>query len=127
MENHNSLVIRLKLPRRKTENLNPKEGKEMLQKVVFSVTKAGKSESKLKGVGYIDGTSLYIPAISKNGNAYIRVFEDCIKSKVETEYSGVHTEYHKIQLEVLNGQHSGSTSYEEKEVLVTYFIWFKLI
>lgn len=99
----------------------------MLQKVVFSVTKAGKSESKLKGVGFIDDTSLYIPAISKNGNAYIRVFEDCIKGNIEAEYSTTHTEYHTIQLEVLNGQHSGSTSYEEKEILITYFIWFKLI
>lgn len=45
-----------------------------MNKVVFSVSKAGRSESKVSGVGYIDDKSLYIPSISKKGNALI-----CIK------------------------------------------------
>ncbi len=51
-----------------------------MNKVVFSVSKAGKSESKVSGVGYIDDKNLYIPSLSKKGTPYIKVFEDCMQS-----------------------------------------------
>ena len=41
-----------------------------MNKVVFSVSKAGRSESKVSGVGYIDDKSLYIPSISKKYDLY---------------------------------------------------------
>ncbi len=50
-----------------------------MKKVVFSVTKLGSQQVKTTGVGYISDTDLIIPAISKNGKAYVRVFENCIK------------------------------------------------
>jgi len=43
-----------------------------MNKVVFSVSKAGRSQSKLSGVGYIDGQSLYIPAVSKKAPHTLR-------------------------------------------------------
>ena len=60
-----------------------------MNKVVFSVSKAGRSESKVSGVGYIDDKNLYIPSISKKGTAYIKVFEDCIKRKITDRKSVV--------------------------------------
>ena len=50
-----------------------------MKKVVFSVIKAGKNENRMSGSGYITETDLLIPAISKNGKPYIRVFEDCLR------------------------------------------------
>ena len=50
-----------------------------MKKVVFSVIRAGKSSNRLSGIGYITDKDLLIPAISKNGKAYIRIFEDCIR------------------------------------------------
>ena len=45
-----------------------------MNKVVFSVTKAGKNSNRVSGVGYITDEDLLIPMISKNGKAYIRIF-----------------------------------------------------
>ena len=50
-----------------------------MKKVAFSVIKAGRNENRMSGVGYITDTDLLVPAISKKGKAYIRVFEDCIR------------------------------------------------
>ena len=36
-----------------------------MNKVVFTVSQAGKSQSKVSGVGYIDDKNLYIPRLSK--------------------------------------------------------------
>ena len=99
-----------------------------MQKVVFSVSKAGRSQSKLSGVGYIDGQSLYIPAFSKKGNAYIKVFEDCIKRPVtEGEYSTTYYEFHTVEFEVMNASKTYKVGIETREISVTYFIWFKII
>lgn len=99
-----------------------------MNKVVFSVSKAGRSESKMSGVGYIDDKNLYIPSISKNGKPYIRVFEDCIKSPVtEGQYSTTHYEYHTVEFEVTNASKTDKVGIETREICITYFIWFKLI
>ena len=97
-----------------------------MQKVVFSVRKAGRKE-KETGVGYIDETDLCIPKLSKNGNPYIRVFEDCIKHPItEGEYSTTFYEFHTIEYEVITSSGS-STGFDTRQICVTYYIWFKLI
>lgn len=53
-----------------------------MKKVFFSVVKAGRNEQRISGVGYITDEDLLVPAISRNGKAYIRVFEDCIPATV---------------------------------------------
>lgn len=99
-----------------------------MNKVVFSVSKAGRSQSKLSGVGYIDGQSLYIPAVSKKGTAYIKVFEDCIKRPItEGEYSTTYYEFHTVEFEVMNASKTDKVGIETREICVTYFIWFKII
>ncbi len=99
-----------------------------MQKVVFSVSKAGRSESKVSGIGYIDNKSLYIPSLSKKGNPYIKVFEDCIKRPItEGEYSATYYEFHTIEFEVMNASKTDKVGIETREICVTYFIWFKII
>lgn len=100
-----------------------------MKKVVFSVIKGGKSENKLTGVGYITDTELLVPAISRNGKPYIRVFEDAIErckplSGKTDEFKGTITEYHNIDVEKFTSS-GASTGYETKEVEITYYIWFK--
>lgn len=68
-----------------------------MTKVIYSVTKLGKFENKISGVGYITDTDLLVPALSKLGKPYIRVFEDCIKNchevaGKEKEFRGTHYE-----------------------------------
>ena len=97
-----------------------------MQKVVFSVIKAGGYENKMSGVGYITDEDLLIPAISKNGKPYIRVFQDCIRychkiANENEEYKGTFYELREIEFEVRNG-----SGYEKREVEITYYIWYKL-
>ena len=97
-----------------------------MKKVVFSVIKAGRNENRISGVGYIFETDLLIPAMSKNGKAYIRVFEDCIKhchkiANANNEYKGTFYELREIEFETRNG-----SGYEKREVEITYYIWYKL-
>ena len=75
-----------------------------MKKVVFSVIRAGKNENRMSGIGYITETDLLIPAISKNGKPYIRVFEDylryCHKIPNENEeYKGTIYEFHAVEFE----------------------------
>lgn len=97
-----------------------------MKKVVFSVTKAGRNENRMSGIGYITDQDLLIPTISKNGKAYIRVFEDCIRfcHKIHNEtdeYKGTFYELKEIEFETRNG-----SGYEKREIEVTYYIWYKL-
>ena len=46
-----------------------------MKKVVYSVTKLGRNENKLKGIGYLADNDLIIACISNQGKPYIRVFE----------------------------------------------------
>ncbi len=97
-----------------------------MKKVVFSVIRAGRNENRMSGVGYITETDLLIPAISKNGKPYIRIFEDCIKhchkiANENNEYKGTFYELREIEFETRNG-----SGYEKREVEITYYIWYKL-
>ena len=96
-----------------------------MKKVFFSVVKAGRNEQRMSGVGYITNEDLLVPAISRNGKAYIRVFEDCIRychamPKSPDEYKGTFYEIKEIEFENRNG------SIETREVELTYYIWYKL-
>lgn len=98
-----------------------------MEKVVFSVIKGGRSSKKTSGIGYIHDGNLYIPSISKNGNAFIRVFEDCVKYchpilNKQHEFKGTIEEFVEIQVEKENG-----SGLETIEIPVTYYIWYKKI
>ena len=95
-----------------------------MKKVIYSVTKYGKNENKVSGIGYVTDEDLVIAAISKSGKPYVRVFEDCIKHcyKVQgktDEFKGNVTEIMEVELETKNG------SYDTREVEIEYNIWFK--
>ena len=52
-----------------------------MKKVVYSVSKNNRfGNNKLTGLGFITESDLVIACVSKKGNAYIRVFEDCVKN-----------------------------------------------
>ena len=53
-------------------------GDMFMKKVLYTVTKVGKETTKVSGLGYITDKDLITAQISKNGNAYIRVYEDCV-------------------------------------------------
>ncbi len=50
-----------------------------MQKVVYSITREGRNENKMTGVGFIVKEDLIIACLSQKGKPYVRVFEDCIK------------------------------------------------
>ena len=52
-----------------------------MKKVVYSVSRFNKfGNNKLTGIGFITEKDLIIACVSQKGNAYIRVFEDCVKN-----------------------------------------------
>ena len=103
-----------------------------MKKVVYSVTKVGKTDNtKMTGLGYITDKDLIIACISKNQKPYIRVFEDCIKdchkvTNTNDEYKGAYYEVREIEFETKtsSGQSAG---YEKREIEVNYYIWFKTL
>ena len=95
-----------------------------MKKVVYSVTKLGRNENKLKGVGYLADNDLVIACISNQGKPYIRVFEDCAKycrlrHNSTDEFKGSYSEILEVQVEK-NG------SFETREIEVNYNIWYKI-
>lgn len=96
-----------------------------MQKVVYSVIKPGRTENKWTGVGYIDETDLVIACTSKNGNAYIRRFEDAVKKchpviGREDEFKGTLYEIHEVEFETKSGNK------DTREIEVEYYVWYKL-
>ena len=87
-----------------------------MKKVIYSITKLGKTENtKFTGVGYITNEELITANVSKNGKPYIRVFE-CIKDchpviNTKDEYNGA---YYEI------------VEYDGRDIEVNYYIWYKL-
>ena len=95
-----------------------------MKKVVFSVTKLGKFESKLSGIGYVTDEDLLVPCISKNQKPYIRVFEDCVDKcrpipGKEGEFKGMLYEIRNVEYETKFG------SKDTREVEIEYSVWFK--
>ena len=95
-----------------------------MKKVVYSIAKSGRFESKLTGIGFITESDLVIACVSQKGNAYIRVFEDCVKKCHEIpsrpgEFKGAHYEIREIEIETRNS--SGEfTGYDRREVELSY-------
>lgn len=103
-----------------------------MKKVVYSVSRNNRfGSNKLTGVGFITDADLIIACVSKKGNAYIRVFEDCVKNchaiqGRDGEFKGAHYEIREIEVETKSG--SGKfTGYDKREIEVEYSIWYKLV
>ena len=101
-----------------------------MMKVVYSVTKSGKFESKLTGIGFITETDLVIACVSKNGKPYIRIFEDCVKNchpiaGRENEYRGAHYEIREIEVQTASSG-GDDTGIEKREIELNYRIWYKI-
>ena len=95
-----------------------------MKKVVFSVTKLGRTESKISGIGYVTDEDLITACIGKNGKPYIRVFEDCLKDCFpvkDDEYNGEYYEIREVEVETKYG------STDTREIEVYYSIWFKFV
>ena len=103
-----------------------------MKKVVYSVSRFNKlGNNKLTGIGFITEKDLIIACVSQKGNAYIRVFEDCVKNchsipNRDGEYKGAHYEIREVEFETKNGN-GDFTGYEKREIEVEYSIWYKLI
>lgn len=101
-----------------------------MKKVVYSVTRSGKAESKLTGIGFITESDLVIACVSKNGKPYIRIFEDCVKNchpiiGRKNEYRGAHYEIREIEVQTTNSS-GDSKGYEKREIELNCRIWYKI-
>lgn len=103
-----------------------------MQKVVYSVSRLNRfGNTKMTGVGFITERDLITACVSKKGNAYIRVFEDCVKnchavSGRDGEFKGAHYEIREVEFETKNSS-GESTGYDTREIEVEYSIWYKIV
>ena len=103
-----------------------------MKKVVYSVSRNNRfGSNKLTGVGFISDADLVIACVSKKGNPYIRVFEDCVKNchavpNRPGEFKGAHYEIREVAFEKKTSS-GESTGYETREIEVEYSIWYRLI
>ena len=103
-----------------------------MKKVVYSVSRNNRyGSSKITGLGFITESDLIIACVSKKGNAYIRIFEDCVKdchavSGRDGEFKGAHYEIREVEFEKKNSS-GESTGYETREIEVEYSVWYKLV
>ena len=86
-----------------------------MKKVVYSITKLGKTENtKFKGVGYVTDEELITAGISKNNKPYIRIY-DCVKDC--HLIPGTTDEFRDSYYEIVE--------YDGRDIEVYYYIWFK--
>ena len=101
-----------------------------MKKVVYTVTKVGRTENtKMSGLGYVTENDLIIACISKNQKPYIRVFEGAVKDchkviNTTNEYKGAYYEVKEVEFETKNSS-GQSTGFEKREIEVNYYIWYK--
>lgn len=99
-----------------------------MQKVVYSIKKVNRDE-RIKGIGYLADGNLLIPAKAKNGNPYIRVFDDVSKHctaipDAEGEYKGfVTVAYSDVHVYDKQKDNYKMLDYVE----ATYYVWYKLV
>ena len=103
-----------------------------MNKVVYSVMKAGRKDSKITGLGYVSNDDLIIACLSKDSKPYIRIFEDCVKRchlvvNTTNEFKGAYDEIKAIEIEVKDSQGNPTVSYETREVEISYNIWYKIL
>lgn len=114
------------LPCRRAKN--QKKGENKMKKVVCSISKKN-GTGKLKGVGYIAEDNLFIPAISKENNPYIRVIEDVTKYchpiiGKDKEFSGIVPQAFE-NLPIFNKE---KDRYETRDYIeIDYIVWYKYI
>ncbi|MGN1201318.1 MAG: hypothetical protein ACI4R8_03590 [Candidatus Caccovivens sp.] len=101
-----------------------------MQKVVYSVSKVNHRDEKSKGVGYVADNNLLMPCLSRNGKAYIKVF-DIRKCRATDEtnsaFSGnITVAYTDVPIPRDTKQDDSS-----KDVIdyleIEYFVWFKFV
>lgn len=102
-----------------------------MKKVVYSVSRVGKQDSKMTGIGYVTDSDLVIACVSAKGKPYIKVFENCLEDCHEVgcsngEHKGEYREIKEIEVEVKNSM-GKSRGYETKEIELNYHIWFKIL
>ena len=103
-----------------------------MKKVVYSVSRTNRyGSTKMTGLGFITESDLITACLSKKGNAYIRVFEDCVKNchavpNRPGEYKGAHYEIREIEVETKNSS-GESTGYETREIEFEYSVWYKFV
>lgn len=90
-----------------------------MKKVIYSITRVGKTDPKMTGIGYITDTDLVIACVSQKGKPYVRIFEDCVSECLEVgcsngEFKGDFREYKEIEVEVKTS-YGESRGYETKE------------
>lgn len=101
-----------------------------MKKVVYTVTKVGRTENtKMSGLGYVTENDLIIACISKNQKPYIRVFEGAVKDchkviNTTNEYKGAYYEVKEVEFETKNSS-GQSTGCEKREIEMNYYIWYK--
>lgn len=101
-----------------------------MKKVVYTVTKVGRTENtKMSGLGYVTENDLIIACISKNQKPYIRVFEGAVKDchkviNTTNEYKGAYYEVKEVEFETKNSS-GQSTGFEKREIEMNYYIWYK--
>ena len=99
-----------------------------MQKVIYSIKKVNRDE-RIKGIGYLADGNLLIPAKAKNGNPFIRVFDDVSKHctavpDAENEYRGfVTVAYSDVQVYDKQKNNYKILDYVE----TTYYVWFKFV
>ena len=100
-----------------------------MQKVVYSVSKVNHRDEKMKGIGFLAEGNLMIPAISKSGKPYIKVFEGVLDrckliSDTSNEFKGYITvAYTDVPVYREKTDNHDIVDYIEIE----YSVWFKYV
>lgn len=102
-----------------------------MKKVVYSVYRIGKANSKMSGIGYVVNKDLLTACVGQNGKPYIKVFEECLEdlrlvSGTKDEYEGRFVDLKEIRVEVKNS-FGESKGYDTKDIELHYNIWFKYV
>jgi hypothetical protein len=101
---------------------------EVMQKVVFSISKVNRDD-KLTGVGYLSEGNLLIPAISKQGKPYIRIFEAVTERchqviNTVNEFKG----YITVAFSNVPVYNAKDENYDVVDYIeVDYSVWFKYV
>ena len=99
-----------------------------MKKVIYSITKLGKIENtKVTGIGYITDEDLITANVSKTGKPYIRIFP-CVKNCHPVMNSTDEFKGHPVMnsTDEFKGAYYEIVEYNERDVEVNYYIWFKL-
>ena len=97
-----------------------------MKKVLFRVINIKNNLTTQSGYGYITNEDLVTALVSKNGNAYIRVYDDAVKHchpvfNKPGEFRGEISEFYNIEVPDKYG------ALDTREIEVDYEIWFRLV